>query len=219
MSVSDPFKNIVAADLIAATEHMPVGVSIVDEALRIKFWNRAFLEILQFPESLMKEGLPLTELFRFNGERGEYGAGDIEEMVETRVALAMRFEPHHFLRKRPDGRFIDIRGEVIQKDDGAVGGFVSLYQDVTREKVFEQELVESNRALSEGNAKLQKAYEELRETQLQLLQSTKLATVGQLAAGIAHEINNPIGFVHSNLRTLDSYAKNLFTLLVVLICT
>ncbi len=49
----------------------------------------------------------------------------------------------------------------------------------------------------------------LSQTQLQLLQSEKMASVGQLASGVAHEINNPIGFVKSNLSTLATYVDNL----------
>lgn len=50
----------------------------------------------------------------------------------------------------------------------------------------------------------------LEEAQNQLLQSEKMASLGQLAAGVAHELNNPIGFVHSNLGTLEGYLKDLF---------
>lgn len=59
----------------------------------------------------------------------------------------------------------------------------------------------------------QALYRELGETQQQLLQSEKLASIGQLAAGVAHEINNPIGYVNSNLGTLEHYLENLFLLL------
>jgi two-component system NtrC family sensor kinase len=56
-------------------------------------------------------------------------------------------------------------------------------------------------------------FRKLEETQTQLLQSEKLASIGQLAAGVAHEINNPIGFVNSNLRTLHKYGECLLRLI------
>ncbi len=62
------------------------------------------------------------------------------------------------------------------------------------------------RALSDLNKKLE-------ETQSQLLQSEKMASIGQLAAGVAHEINNPIGFVYSNLGSLEKYHNDLFAVL------
>ncbi|HET7064246.1 MAG TPA: ATP-binding protein [Rudaea sp.] len=55
----------------------------------------------------------------------------------------------------------------------------------------------------------------LEEVQRQLLQADRLSTIGQLAAGVAHEINNPIGYVQSNLVTLSDYITNLFRLLNV----
>ena len=55
---------------------------------------------------------------------------------------------------------------------------------------------------------------ELEETHLQLLQSEKLASIGQLAAGVAHEINNPISFVHANLNTLRSWVRQLLAVIV-----
>jgi len=65
-----------------------------------------------------------------------------------------------------------------------------------------QELAQSNTALRESLGRLQ-------QTQQQLLQSEKMAAVGQLAAGVAHEINNPLGFVNANLGTLGSYVQAL----------
>ena len=70
-----------------------------------------------------------------------------------------------------------------------------------------------------AEAALQKQLEELvtvnqklSEAQVQLLQSEKMASIGQLAAGVAHEINNPIGFVKSNLGTLSAYVQELLAL-------
>lgn len=59
---------------------------------------------------------------------------------------------------------------------------------------------------------LEKTNRELKSTQAQLLQTEKLSSIGQLAAGIAHEINNPIGFINSNLRTMGEYVEDLLRL-------
>lgn len=79
-------------------------------------------------------------------------------------------------------------------------------RDVSREWLREQ-------SLHDRHIELEQAYRRLKETQMQLLQSEKMASIGQLAAGVAHEINNPIGYVHSNLGTLQNYMSGLLRLL------
>jgi two-component system NtrC family sensor kinase len=68
------------------------------------------------------------------------------------------------------------------------------------------ELTRSNDALTHLN-------QTLRHTQEQLIQSEKLASIGQLAAGVAHEINNPVGYVFSNFSSLERYLGDLFRML------
>jgi hemerythrin-like metal-binding protein len=72
-----------------------------------------------------------------------------------------------------------------------------------------QSLSESNEQLLREQESLKVAIRRVELTQQQLLQSEKLAAIGQLAAGVAHEINNPIGFVNSNLGTLKTYISHL----------
>jgi two-component system, NtrC family, sensor kinase len=67
--------------------------------------------------------------------------------------------------------------------------------------------------LSTLNDTLQRVNAMLEDAQGQLIQSEKLASIGQIAAGVAHEINNPVGFVSSNLGTLESYLQRVFALL------
>ena len=68
-------------------------------------------------------------------------------------------------------------------------------------------------SLQRANQELRALNENLRSAQDQLLQSERLASIGQLAAGVAHEINNPIGFVFSNFGTLEAYLERLFEML------
>jgi hemerythrin-like metal-binding protein len=73
-------------------------------------------------------------------------------------------------------------------------------------------LAEANRKLTVEQAELIELLSKIEEVQRQLLQSEKMASIGQLAAGVAHEINNPIGFVNSNLGSLERYIADLLRL-------
>lgn len=74
-------------------------------------------------------------------------------------------------------------------------------------KALEIRVEERTKALSKVNAALEQELASRQQLEIQMVQTDKLATVGQLAAGVAHEINNPIGFIMSNLETLTGYIK------------
>lgn len=75
-----------------------------------------------------------------------------------------------------------------------------------------QQLRESEAQLKQQAQNLQQAFQELKNLQLQLVQSEKMSGLGQLVAGVAHEINNPVGFIHGNLSHVQTYAQNLLSL-------
>lgn len=79
-------------------------------------------------------------------------------------------------------------------------GFLAVAEDVTEKKL----LLEN---LNIKNSELEDALKLVKETQMKLIQEDKMASIGQLSAGIAHEINNPLGFVSSNFNTLKKYVK------------
>jgi len=90
--------------------------------------------------------------------------------------------------------------------------------EIDGEPVFEatvRDISERKRAdamLLRRYKELEQAHKDLKDTQAQLLQSEKMASIGQLAAGVAHEINNPVGYVSSNMSSLKIYMAELFQL-------
>jgi len=92
--------------------------------------------------------------------------------------------------------------------------------EATERKGLEGELAGLKKGLEEARAQLEEKERgivalraEMRELREQTLQQEKMASIGQLAAGVAHEINNPSGFVSSNLRALDDYRKAIFRII------
>jgi two-component system NtrC family sensor kinase len=115
---------------------------------------------------------------------------------------------HHYWVKSTIVRFNSNEHEPIH--------FISIRTDITEQKEtaleldrISSDLAASYRKLDAENQYLQKLKAESDRMQRQLLQSEKLAAIGHLAAGLAHEINNPIGFVNSNLGTLKRYLDTL----------
>ncbi|MFZ2524828.1 MAG: PAS domain S-box protein [Candidatus Ferrigenium altingense] len=93
------------------------------------------------------------------------------------------------------------------------GHFVAVFGDITRRKRFEAQQALEYQHIAEINTQLTEANKQLKLTQNQLLQSAKMASIGLLAAGVAHEINNPIGYVNSNMGTLEKYLADIFAVI------
>lgn len=94
--------------------------------------------------------------------------------------------------------------------DEQIIGRVFGFHDITERIRTEQALLESRNLLEE---RVLARTRQLEEAQSHLLQSERMASIGQLAAGVAHEINNPVGFVNSNLGSLQRYVTDVLRLL------
>ncbi|RMF14281.1 MAG: HAMP domain-containing protein, partial [Alphaproteobacteria bacterium] len=78
---------------------------------------------------------------------------------------------------------------------------------------LERRVRERTAELQQANEELHRAFEQLKSAQSQLVHSEKMASLGQLVAGVAHELNNPIGFIYANFQHLQEYTEDLFAAL------
>ena len=140
--------------LQAGLDRLDQGLTVIDGNLRIVAWNKAFLRLLDFPEDMAFVGATFESFMRYNAERGEYGPGDVEELVAERMRLARHFTPHYTERDRPDGQILAVRGEPLPHH-----GFVTLYTDITASRRHEQQIeqhnVELERRVAERTHELQ----------------------------------------------------------------
>ncbi len=100
-----------------------------------------------------------------------------------------------------------ISGDRLEADDRTLLRTLANQSSIAIEnaKAFD-EIAQLNETLE---ARVEERTAELRDTQAQLIQAEKMKSLGQLVAGVAHELNNPIGFVHANLQLLDEYVRKL----------
>lgn len=108
-------------------------------------------------------------------------------------------------RKSIQTQNFDLRIPTTGRDEiGILGEAFNSYSELVKDSFKQQEAT---------NRLLQNMLQELHQTQSQMLQAEKMSSLGQLVAGVAHEINNPVTFVYSNLGYVENYTQNLLDLL------
>ena len=132
----------------------------------------------------------------------------IEEAVSAREGNPILRALHGFRTYREeDGTFYRQDGTTLPIafvvspviDDSGYAGSITVFRDITTRKAIQE--------------KQQALIDKLQDAHTQLLQSEKMASIGQLAAGVAHEINNPVGYINSNMGSLRQYVSDLFSLM------
>jgi PAS domain S-box-containing protein len=138
-------------------------------------------------------------------------------------ASAVKREPFIYVEMHSSGKW----GVDEATGKKALLGSIGIIRDVTEstrnkkaieQKNIELQLINVNLETREKElegmlGEVKKSHEELKKAQAQLLQSEKLASIGQLAAGIAHEVNNPLGFLGSNIAILGNHMETFKSLL------
>lgn len=188
--------------LLKAVEQSSAMILITDANGNIIYVNSRFEEVTGYTKSEVLGQNPRIL-------KGGDSFTDYKEMWHT-ISGGKQWQGD-FHNKKKNGEYFWERATIspIMDQDGKITNFLGIKEDITARKQVEEALEQSVAESVQMATSLEFLNAELKSTQSQMLQREKMASIGQLAAGVAHEINNPIGFVSSNLRSLDKYFKKL----------
>lgn len=187
-------------------EAVPVPFGILGPGNEIRAWNSR-LEMLTGLSAGVVIGSSLAELAPALGEALEVLAGT-GEPVSVPLSLLSRDDTVACNRSA-----LTIKLKPFHAPDGAVAGTAVLAS--CEGEVFHglDDIFNFIQSLSRDDMLYEQAAERIEERQQKILQSEKLAGIGHLAAGVAHEINNPVGYIYSNLNALRDYVSDVVTLI------
>ena len=197
---------------------LPVGIGIVDEDFNVVYLNDFFLDRLPHNMRNCYKETPVVELFQGQGKFLKRRLKSVFVLQHPSFSYWEQ-RPHIFPFKssRPiTGEETQMyqNMEILPIKDKTTGQRLAciFLQDVTAQASYFRAQQKLSEALKKEHEAQKKLIRKLDTAQSQLIQAEKMASTGQLAAGIAHEINNPIGFVNANLNTLEQYASHLLAI-------
>ena len=189
-----------------ALDHARQGITVFDANLALTAWNREFVDLFDLPPALLRHGVGLDEIVRFNAGRGAYGPGDSEDFVADRVASLLYDDHPNRLRLFSANRVIEVRSARLPD-----GGIVTTYTDVTQNVQAEDALAASNemleRRVDERTAELQRLNAELERAKNEA-DAANLSKTRFLAAA-SHDILQPLNAARLYASSLSEGAKEI----------
>lgn len=199
-------------------DEMEEGYFELDLAGNAVFFNDSVCRIFGYPP---EELLGINYKEYTDGENARKCLRIYNEIYRT--GNPGKVQGYEIIRRDGTKRYLETSASLQKDSSGKIIGFRGISRDVTERKHAEEalkrnhdELIRKNIEIEESRKNVQialerlgAAYEELKVSQAKILQQEKMASIGQLAAGVAHEINNPVSFIASNLNTLDKYLYRL----------
>ncbi len=182
--------------LEAALENMSQGISVVDSELRLVAWNSRYAQLFGFTPQMLRVGMPVEQLVRYNMRQGLLGAVDIEHESAKRLRHMRAGTPYLAERRFPDGTVVEIRGNPMPN-----GGFVATFTDVTAFRDAEAELKRSNETLEQRVAD-RTASLDLARQEAERANDAK----GRFLAAVGHDLLQPL---HAAQLFTDGLSKQL----------
>jgi PAS domain S-box-containing protein len=188
--------------LNAALEATADGILVEDLEGNIIICNQKFADLWRIPATML-QALE-THAIR---ERILMQVGDPAAFLKLCQQLPQEADSFDTVKLK-DGRTIE-RYSQPQRIGGQCVGRVWGYRDITARIIAEEALRSSEQRSRQQAQQLEQALKQLKNTQAQLIQTEKLSSLGQLIAGISHEINNPINFIYGNLFHAEKYLDDI----------
>ncbi len=193
--------------LSQAVEQSPSSIVITDLDARLEYVNEAFVRATGYSR---EEAIGQNPRMLHSGKTPK----SVYDDMWAHLTRGDNWRGEFVNRRKDGGEYIEsILVSPIRDADGMVSHYLGIKEDISERKRMEQQVVAQLEHLTSVNAQLLEANRQLEQARSQLLQSEKMAAIGLLAAGVAHEINNPVGYVNSNLGTLEKYLADLFVVL------